>query len=216
MSNIFMRLYNTDSNTQNSRDINKELLPIDPNTIYPFMCQTIIGSRKPCRILTKKWSELKNINTVTGGTTTTVDSTFTNKQRYAHYSKNTQKYSSNVITRNAPKIDDLQSINSYANTIIIYFTATVNTYIKYYIVVTNNSNDIVVHTNTFKNTNTYSINRLEASTSYHIEITATDYLGQQTTISLDKSTTAIPFDTPLDVKEPPYIPPGFANTEYQL
>jgi hypothetical protein len=211
-----MRLYNTDSNTQNSRDITRSLLPVDPNTIYPFMCQTIIGSRKPCRILTKKWSELKNINTVTGGTTTTVDSSFTNKERYSHYSKNTQKYSSNVISRNAPKIDNLQSINSYANTIIIYFTATVNTYIKYYIVVTNNSNNIVVHTDNFKNTNTYSINRLKASTSYHISITATDYLGQQTIITLDKSTTAVEFDTPCEVKEPPYIPEEFTNTNYQV
>ena len=191
MNNMFMELYNT--NTQNTRTISTRSSPqVDPNTVYPFMCQTIIGSRKPCRVLTKKWSELKPVNTMSGGTTTTIDSTITNRQRYSHYSKNTQEYSSSVTVRNKPQINNLQSINSYPNSILLYFTANVNTSTTYDIVVTDINTNIVVHKNTFKNTNAYSVNRLQPSTAYHISITATDYLGQQTIITLDKSTAPDP------------------------
>ncbi len=212
MNNMFMDLYISE-NRQQPRNISRSINEIDPNTIYPFMCQTIIGSRKPCRVLTKKWSELKP-NSATGGTTSTIDSSFTNRQRYSHYSNNTQKYSSNVTTYRAPQINNLQGIESYANTITLYFTANVNSYTIYNIVVTDISENIVVHNNTFKNTNVYSVHRLTPSTNYHISITATDYLGQQTTITLDKSTTAIPFDTPCIVTEPPYIPDQFINGVY--
>jgi len=209
---MFMPLYRVEN--RQSRDSSRSTNAVDPNFVYPFMCQTIIGSRKPCRVLTKKWSELKP-NPATGGTTSTIDSSFTNAQRYSHYSKNTQKYSSSVTTYRAPQINNLQSIESYANTITIYFTTNVNTYIVYDIVVTDISENIIVHKNTFKNTNVYSINRLTPTTKYHISITATDYLGQHATITLDKSTSIKPFDTPCQVDIPPYIPTSFINGEYQ-
>jgi hypothetical protein len=170
------------------------------------MCQTIIGSRKPCRVLTKKWSELKPTNTATGGTTSTNDSSFTNKQRYSHYSKNTQKYASNINILNPPNIKNLQGIAAYANSIELYFNANTNSYTKYTLSVTKISTNSVVKNETFKNTNRYIINGLEPSTEYNISISATDYLGQQTIITLNKSTTDIPYDTAITVIDPVFIP----------
>jgi hypothetical protein len=214
MSNMLMKLIvprseNNNVQYQKSRDIQTRTIPNDPNTIYPFMCQTIIGSRKPCRVLTKKWSELKPVNTATGGTTSTVDSSFTNKQRYAHYSKNTQKYASNINILNPPNIRNLQGTKAYANSIEIYFNANTNSYTKYTMTVTEVSTNSVVQIQNFKNTNRYIINRLEPSTEYNISISAVDYLGQQTIISFNKSTTSIPYDTAIPIVVPPYIPPEF-------
>jgi hypothetical protein len=204
-----LRIPRTENNIiqpQMSRDIQTRNISNDPNTIYPFMCQTIIGSRKPCRVLTKKWSELKPTNTATGGTTSTVDSTFTNKQRYAHYSKNTQKYASNINILNPPNIRNLQGTKAYANSIELYFNANTNSYTIYTITVTDVSSNIVVQNETFRNTNRYVINRLQPTTEYNISISAVDYLGQQTIISLNKFTTSTPVDTPIEIEEPPYIP----------
>ena len=192
-----------------SREIQTRNFSNDPNQIYPFMCQTIIGSRKPCRVLTKKWSDLKIINNVTGGTTSTVDSSFTNKQRYAHYSKNTQKYASKVNILNPPNIRNLQGIKAFANSIELYFNANTNSYTIYTITVKKVSTNSIVQTQTFRNTNRYVVNRLEPNTEYNISISAIDYLGQQTIISLNKSTTSIPADTPIVIIEPPYIPDEF-------
>lgn len=211
MNNMFMRLQNTNINIQSDLDTVSRSIDVDVNTIYPFMCQTIIGSRKPCRILTKKMSELKNINTVTGGTTSTIDSSFTNRQRYSHYSKNTQKYASRITIVNPPKLNDLQGIQSFANSITIQFSVFVNTHITYYIVVTHVSTNIIVHKNNFRNTDSYTILRLQPSTEYHISITATDYLGQQTTTTLNKSTTDIPFDASYNLNIPPYVPLEFVS-----
>jgi hypothetical protein len=209
MKLIVPRSENNNVQYQKSRDIQTRTIPNDPNTIYPFMCQTIIGSRKPCRVLTKKWSELKPVNTATGGTTSTVDSSFTNKQRYAHYSKNTQKYASNINILNPPNIRNLQGTKAYANSIEIYFNANTNSYTKYTMTVTEVSTNSVVQIQNFKNTNRYIINRLEPSTEYNISISAVDYLGQQTIISFNKSTTSIPYDTAIPIVVPPYIPPEF-------
>jgi hypothetical protein len=184
---MFMGLYSSENRNRSSIS-NRSISENDPNTVYPFMCQTIIGSRKPCRVLTKKWSELKPINTATGGITTTVNSSFTNTERYAHYSRNQQEYSSIVTTRNPPQMNNLQGISNYPNSILLYFTTNINNSTTYDLVVTDISNNTVVHRKTFKNTNSYSINGLRPSTTYHISITSTDYLGQQTTITLDKST----------------------------
>lgn len=206
MSNMIMNLTVPVTKNQLSRDIQNRDNTTDLNQIYPFMCQTIIGSRKPCRILTKKWSELKPTNTATGGTTSTNDSSFTNAQRYSHYSKNTQKYASNINILNPPNVSNLQGIKAFANSIELYFNSNTNSYTNYIIVVTKVSTNSVVKKETFKNTNQYVINRLEPSTEYIISITATDYLGQQTIITLNKSTTAIPYDDAINIVEPPYIP----------
>ena len=222
MSNMLMKLHLQSPQMQNesqyssTREIQNRNISNDPNQIYPFMCQTIIGSRKPCRVLTKKISELKVTNSVTGGSTSTVDSSFTNKQRYAHYSKNTQKYASNINILNPPNIRNLQGIKAYANSIEIYFNANTNSYTNYTITVTKVSTNTIVQIQQFKNTNRYIINRLEPSTQYNISISAVDYLGQQTIISLNKSTTNIPYDTNLPVYIPPYIPPVFFEDLIEL
>jgi len=196
----------TPSSQSSSRNIQNRDTTSDPNKIYPFMCQTIIGSRKPCRVLTKKWSELKPTNTATGGKSSTNDSSFTNKQRYSHYSQNTQKYASNINILNPPNIKNLQGIKAYANSIELYFNANTNSYTKYTLSVTKISTNSVVKNETFKNTNRYIINGLEPSTEYNISISATDYLGQQTIITLNKSTTDIPYDTAITVIDPVFIP----------
>ena len=207
MSNMWMPLRIQSSSSQSSsRNIQTRDTTTDPNQIYPFMCQTIIGSRKPCRVLTKKWSELKPINTATGGKTSTNDSSFTNRQRYSHYSQNTQKYASNINILNPPNIKNLQGIAAYANSIELYFNANTNSYTKYNITVTKVSTNSVVKNETFKNTNRYIINNLEPSTEYNISISAVDYLGQQSIITLNKSTTNILYDIPISVINPPFIP----------
>jgi hypothetical protein len=196
----------TPSSQSSSRNIQNRDTTTDPNQIYPFMCQTIIGSRKPCRVLTKKWSELKPTNSATGGKTSTNDSSFTNSQRYSHYSQNTQKYASNINILNPPNIRNLQGIKAYANSIEIYFNANTNSYTKYTLTVTDISKNTIVQIQTFQNTNRYVINRLEPSTEYNISISAVDYLGQQTILSINKSTTNIPYDTAIAVFTPPFIP----------
>jgi hypothetical protein len=206
---MMMNLTVPRTKNQLSRDIQNRDNTTDPNQIYPFMCKTIIGSRKPCRILTKKWSELKPINTATGGKSSTNDSSFTNAQRYSHYSQNTQKYASNINILNPPNIRNLQGISAYANSIELYFNTNTNSYTKYTLTVTDVSKNTIVQIQTFQNTNRYIINRLEPSTEYNISISAVDYLGQQTIITLNKSTTNIPYDTPIYVDVPPYIPPEF-------
>lgn len=211
MSNMFMALRIPRDNNSSPYSTNTNILTrnIDSNKIYPFMCQYIIGSRKPCRVLTKPLSELKKVNNVTGGSTSTVDSSFTNKQRYSHYSKNTQRYASNVSIFNSPDIRNLQSIQAYANTIELFFTANTSSYTIYTITVTDLFINSIVQVQTFKNTNRYIINNLEPSTEYNISLVATDYLGQQTTISLNKSTTDIPVDEAIYIPFIPYIPPEF-------
>ena len=216
MSNMIMNLRVPSSRVENNnvqylstRDIQTRNISNDPNTIYPFMCQTIIGTRKPCRVLTKKISDIKVINSFTGGNTSMVESSFTNRQRYAFYSKNTQKYASNINILNPPNIRNLQGTKAYANSIEIYFNANTNSYTIYTITVTKVSTNSIIQIQTFKNTNRYIINHLEPSTEYNISISAVDYLGQQTIISLNKSTTNVPYDVGIPIVNPPYIPEEF-------